>query len=223
VGKGGGILKKAMETRQKAGAGEGYDRLIRVKKTRAAGDPTDPGLITVLIFVFRDNPLKYTDPDGRMPGQPFDTADGAAVDALDHCNPKSKDENIEYAGIIYQDPATGKYYATEPKNKSSGVRSNPGTEPKGTKRVGEYHTHGEYSLEGPGGNPIKTGDPSLDDYDSDNFNNNDKGIIQIRETMHPGLKGYLGTPSDKYKKYDPVTDKITEIPANRFRIIPKAY
>jgi hypothetical protein len=43
----------------------GYDRLIRVKKTRVAADPTDPGFIFVQIFVFRDNPLKYTDPDGR--------------------------------------------------------------------------------------------------------------------------------------------------------------
>jgi hypothetical protein len=63
----GGILKKAMETRQKAGAGEGYDRLIRVKMTRVAGDLTGSGHITVLIFVFRDNPLKYTDPDGNVP------------------------------------------------------------------------------------------------------------------------------------------------------------
>jgi hypothetical protein len=33
--------------------------------TRSAGDLTGSGLITVQIFVFRDNPLKYTDPDGR--------------------------------------------------------------------------------------------------------------------------------------------------------------
>jgi hypothetical protein len=54
-----------METRQKAGAGEGYDRLIRVKMTRMAADPPGPGLTYVQIFVFRDNPLKYTDPDGE--------------------------------------------------------------------------------------------------------------------------------------------------------------
>jgi hypothetical protein len=33
--------------------------------TRVAADPTGPGLIFVQIFIFRDNPLKYTDPDGR--------------------------------------------------------------------------------------------------------------------------------------------------------------
>jgi hypothetical protein len=33
--------------------------------TRSAGDLTGSGLITVQIFVFRDNPLKYTDPDGK--------------------------------------------------------------------------------------------------------------------------------------------------------------
>jgi hypothetical protein len=65
VGVWGGILKKAMETRQKPGVREGYDCLIRVKMTRSAGDPAGSGLITVQIFVFRGNPLKYTDPDGK--------------------------------------------------------------------------------------------------------------------------------------------------------------
>jgi hypothetical protein len=74
----GGILKGAMETRTEPGAMAGYDRLIRVKMTRSAGDPAGSGLIYVQIFVFRDNPLKYTDPDGRetvifsIPVTPFD-------------------------------------------------------------------------------------------------------------------------------------------------------
>jgi hypothetical protein len=62
----GDILKGAMETRLKPGAREGYDRLIQVKKIRMAGNPTAFGLIYIQIFVFRDNPLKYTDPDGRI-------------------------------------------------------------------------------------------------------------------------------------------------------------
>jgi hypothetical protein len=49
----------------KPGAMAGYDCLIRVKMTRVAADPAGPGLIIVQIFIFRDNPLKYTDPDGR--------------------------------------------------------------------------------------------------------------------------------------------------------------
>jgi hypothetical protein len=44
----------------------GFGCLIRVKMTRSAGDLTGPGLITAQIFVFRDNPLKYTDPDGKI-------------------------------------------------------------------------------------------------------------------------------------------------------------
>jgi hypothetical protein len=54
-----------METRTKPGAMAGYDRLIRVKMTWSAGNPPGSGLIFVQIFVFRGNPLKYTDPDGR--------------------------------------------------------------------------------------------------------------------------------------------------------------
>jgi hypothetical protein len=38
---------------------------IWVKKTRAAADPAGSGLIIAQIFIFRDNPLKYTDLDGR--------------------------------------------------------------------------------------------------------------------------------------------------------------
>jgi hypothetical protein len=59
----GGILKGAMETRIRPGAVAGFGCLIRVKMTQVAADPTSPGHITVQIFVFRDNPLKYTDPD----------------------------------------------------------------------------------------------------------------------------------------------------------------
>jgi hypothetical protein len=54
-----------METRIQPGAMAGFGCLIRVKMTQVAADPTGSGLILVQIFVFRDNPLKYTDPDGR--------------------------------------------------------------------------------------------------------------------------------------------------------------
>jgi len=159
-----------------------------------------------------NNPVKYTDPDGRMPGDPFDTSDEAAIDALDYINPISIDKNEEYAGVIYKDPNTGKFYATEPKSKGSGVKSNPGSAPKGMDRVGDYHTHGDYSKEGPGGVPIRTSDPSNDSFNSDNFAKDDKEILDIRAKLfYPGLKGYLGTPSGDYKKYDPATGDISII------------
>jgi hypothetical protein len=52
----------------------GYDRLIQVKMTRVAADPPGSGYITVQIFVFRGNPLKYTDPDGRTAEYEIDEA-----------------------------------------------------------------------------------------------------------------------------------------------------
>jgi hypothetical protein len=54
-----------METRIQPGAMAGFGCLIQVKMTRPAGDPPGSVHITVQIFVFRDNPLKYTDPDGN--------------------------------------------------------------------------------------------------------------------------------------------------------------
>jgi hypothetical protein len=54
-----------METMIQPGAVAGFGCLIRVKMTQVAGDPVGSGHITAQIFVFRDNPLKYTDPDGR--------------------------------------------------------------------------------------------------------------------------------------------------------------
>jgi hypothetical protein len=65
-----------METRIQPGAMAGFGCLIRVKMTRSAGDPVGSGHITAQIFTFRDNPLKYTDPDGNeitripLPQQP---------------------------------------------------------------------------------------------------------------------------------------------------------
>jgi hypothetical protein len=55
-----------METRTKPGAMAGFCCLIPVKKTQVAANPTGSGYITAQIFVFRDNPLKHTDPDGRI-------------------------------------------------------------------------------------------------------------------------------------------------------------
>jgi hypothetical protein len=61
-----------METRIQPGTMAGFGCLIPVKMTQVAGDPPGPGHITVLIFVFRGNPLKYTDPDGRESGYALD-------------------------------------------------------------------------------------------------------------------------------------------------------
>lgn len=133
---------------------------------------------------------------------PFDTADDAARAALRTANPRSKKDNLEYSGLIYEGK-DGKYYFSGPaKGTDQGanpVRDAPA--PAGTKVVGDYHTHGDYSTVDPStGEAVRTTDPSKDEFNSDNFSAADK-----RETKRVGYPGYLGTPSGTFRKYDPGT------------------
>ena len=60
------------------------------------------------------NPVSWSDPLGLNPGDPFPSRAAAANDALQYTNPTSISQNTEYAGIIYQNPTTGLYYAYPP-------------------------------------------------------------------------------------------------------------
>ena len=129
--------------------------------------------------------------------------DDAGRAALEANNQKSKDENIEYAGLIYRDIKTKKYHFTD---------SKPGTDhdsqpydatiPAGTVAVGEYHTHGDYSIRR-NGKAVRTSDPKRDDYNSDNFSGGDKtGAMERSREAPKGYKMYLGTPSGVFRVYD---------------------
>jgi hypothetical protein len=50
-----------------------------------------PGRSGVIIFIFisRENPVKYTDPDGRAAGDHFETMDAAAKDFAETYNDDS--------------------------------------------------------------------------------------------------------------------------------------
>jgi hypothetical protein len=54
-----------METGLKPGIMRGYGRPLSVKNTHLTVNSGGSGLIFVQIYVFGDNPLKYTDPDGN--------------------------------------------------------------------------------------------------------------------------------------------------------------
>jgi len=49
-----------------------------------------------------NNSVRYVDPDGRTPGNPFDTADEAAIDVLNYINPISFDSDnfSDYTGYL---------------------------------------------------------------------------------------------------------------------------
>ena len=142
---------------------------------------------------------------------PFATQDEAARAALDAANPQSIAANREYSGLIYRG-ADGQYYYTGPAQ-GSPTGANPYTDapaPAGTQVVGDYHTHGDYSTTDPvTGNPVRTNDPSQDNYNSDNFSTVDKTGIAGDGAGTPGYRGYLGTPSGTYRQYDPATGSDT--------------
>jgi len=146
-----------------------------------------------------------------VPSGPFASADAAATAALDRANPVSISENREYGGLIYKD-ASGQYWATAPAP-GTGTSFDPYAIeiPEGTTKVGDYHTHGDYSLAGPDGNPQRTSDPNRDDYNSDAFSASDlRGIAADAQGVDE-YTGYLGTPGGTYLRFDPGTNDISPL------------
>lgn len=160
-----------------------------------------------------NNPYTFVDPDGRKPGDPFKTRRDAAKDAITHVNPRSISENKEYAGALYRVGST--HYATEAA-KGDEIESKPFANidqmPKDGVVEGDYHTHGNYSVEDESGEIVVTGDPKRDDFDSENFSEEDKltshQAADIGKTGN--YAGYVGTPSGKIKEYDVQTLKTEE-------------
>jgi hypothetical protein len=151
-----------------------------------------------------NNPVKYIDPDGRTPGDPFDTKDEAAKDALDYCNPKAIDENFEYGGVIYLNSEDGKYYATEPRTDKRHDNVYVGNQPVGTERVGDYHSHGDYTYYDAETNTFhRTSDPNNDNMGSDTYSVDDIKNAVMYARIYPGHESYLGTPSGAYYKLNP--------------------
>jgi len=158
-----------------------------------------------------NNPYRFTDLDGRKPGDPFKTPEAAAKDAIKSINPTSKKQNREYGGEVYKGK-DGKFRATTPvKGTVDGVNPHNSPAPKGTQTVGDYHTHGEYSQVDAKGNVTVTGNPKQDSFNSDHFSSTDKQGITADAQGKAGYKGYLGTPGGKVLQFDPKTQKETEV------------
>jgi hypothetical protein len=141
----------------------------------------------------------------------FRTQDGAAKAALTVANPQSIAQNREFGGVIYRD-ASGRYGYTRPipgKDQTFDLSQTPN--PPGTTLVGDYHTHADYStLDLTTYKAIRTRDPSKDEFDSDNFSSTDKlgYILRGGRGSNPDYRGYLGTPSGKFKVYNPSTGTV---------------
>jgi hypothetical protein len=135
-------------------------------------------------------------------GGRFATADGAAKAAMMRYNDKSIRDNVEYGGLVYKTP-DGKYDFTKATRGEKDTVNPWGPTaksiPKCAQEVGYWHTHGDHSDQY--GNRTTR---AKDYYGSNNFSPEDKDAAKAgMQHDHPDYRGYVGTPSDGYKGYNP--------------------
>ncbi|NQZ11721.1 MAG: DUF4329 domain-containing protein, partial [Algicola sp.] len=147
-----------------------------------------------------NNPYRYIDPNGKQAGDPFNTRWEAAYDVISTINQASIGLNKELVGSLYRSQQNGKYYATIP-TIGSGVTGRATPHPAGTALVGRYHTHGNYSIEGPNETVIATGDKTKDDFNSEHFSDTDQSSQTAWAAKWAPWAEFVGTPSGKVLRY----------------------
>ena len=140
--------------------------------------------------------------------------DQKAVEALSMANPRSIRANREYGGYIYQNQ-DGSYGYTVPLSGTENIfnlTTSGYLVPGAATIVGDYHAHGDYSVEDPKTDRIiRTSEPNKDHFDADNFSEWDISTTHMAADGDPNYRSYLGTPSGIFKAYDPVGDRVYEI------------
>ncbi len=113
------------------------------------------GGVNLYAYVGND-PINRIDPYGLKPGDPYPSADAAAIDALLDVYGRSVATNREYAGRIYRNgDGTFSYtpgltdsqrfpQSNNPNYDCCASSSSPGNVPAGTQNMGSFHTHGPY-------------------------------------------------------------------------------
>jgi hypothetical protein len=144
-------------------------------------------------------------------------ANQAAIAALDHVNPFSVRDNLEYAGRIYRRGPCD-FDFTGPIRGTAGT-SHPydAPAPRGTVVVGTYHTHGDYSILNPDGSFTRSSRPAEGEHECDRFAQGDYEAHRRMGGTNQHYTSYLGTPSGAYLSWNPFRDPQTETIATRPR------
>jgi len=136
---------------------------------------------------------------GRVEAQGFRTPDAAAFNALEKSNPISIRNNVEVGGFIYENPETKRFHATEPVlGTVDELQLDHIKTPDGTKTVGDYHTHADYSDFDANDNVVRTTNPAIDGFNSDRFS-----VVDFQGNSFDRTTGYLGTPGGEFRKVQP--------------------
>ena len=167
--------------------------------------------INLYAYVGND-PINRRDPTGKFgdPGDQFSSPEAAAADAIRYINGTSIKQNAEWGGRILE-VRSGVFVATNPTTNGKGASVT--LPPMNRNTRGDYHTHGDYSVQGKNGQPVRSTQAN-DQYNSDKFSPPDiAGITSdAASASAPGYKGYLGTPSGNMLQYNPATGSTSALP-----------
>jgi Domain of unknown function (DUF4329) len=149
------------------------------------------------LYAYAPNPLSWIDPLGlRKCTGGFSSADDAARAALNKYNPMSIFKNREYGGIIYR-AKDGSYGYTRGRlgtgRTAPTFKESAGGLLKGSRPVGQYHTHGDYS-----DREFNRTNQVGDELFSDIFSSRDIKIHNNANRTFPGYTDALGTPSGEF-------------------------
>ncbi|MBS1717840.1 MAG: DUF4329 domain-containing protein [Armatimonadetes bacterium] len=122
--------------------------------------------------------------EGPRVGAAYDSADEAALAALVLIEPVSRKEMREYAGWIYFNINTRKYYFTKAR-RGSADNSDAGQPPAGSVPIGVYHTHGGR----PAGKAVAT---------DEQFSETDKFKAIAKAQL-----AFLATPGGQFLRFTP--------------------
>ncbi len=142
----------------------------------------------------------------------FETQDEAARKTLDVNNQPSINSNMEVGGYIVstkKDLTDGGFgYTVDVGTVTQVEKTEP---PDGQKKVGDWHTHADFSVRYDDGSIEATGNAQLDSFNSNHFSEPDKTETQMRQMDRiPCFKSYLGTPSGGYRVNDGNEDRHGE-------------